>query len=129
MNFISKNSLNEYITFFGVRTGEEKWKIISENTVLLHPTYWDGVPLSILEALAMGLTVISTPVGGIPDTIKNEINGLILQENTPEKIADALSLYANNRLLLEEISSRNKKLFKEKYELNIFLEKMDNWLS
>jgi len=127
--YINKNRINELITFHGIRIGTEKWYILSKCAILVHPTYWDGVPLTILEALGIGLTVISTSVGGIPDTITNNINGTIIKENTPELLAEAIIKYFNNRSLLVNISIANKTLFNEKYKLEIFLKNMEYWFN
>lgn len=127
MNFININKLNSLITFHGILHGNSKWEIFKNCAILVHPTYWDGVPLTILEALAIGMPVISTNVGGIPDTIKDGINGTILSENTPEALSESILYYNNNRYLLPIISERNKALFKERFELSIFLQNMEKW--
>ncbi len=91
--FIEENNLKKLFTFHGIKTGQDKWDILSKCAILVHPTYWDGVPLTILEALGIGMPVISTSIGGIPDTMTNEVNGIILSENTPEKLAAAIEKY------------------------------------
>lgn len=126
-NYITDHDLSDFITFHGIKTDFDKWNLFVENALLLHPTFWDGVPFSILEALALGMPVISTFVGGIPDTINNGINGTLIIQNTPESIAEALLYYYNNRSVLMEMSIRNKRLFKEKFTLDIFLKNMNTW--
>ncbi len=123
---ISEN-IQDYVVFHGIKTHDEKWEIFSNSAILVHPTFWDGVPLTILEAMGLGLVVISTRVGGIPDTIVNKRNGFLLDENSPEKLYESLVYCYSNRDVLKEISERNKKVFAEKYNLPIFLRNMDNW--
>lgn len=127
MRFIRQNDLVDEITFHGILTGNEKWSKFEKCAILLHPTYWDGVPLTILEALSIGMPVISTKVGGIPDTINDGVNGIILSENTPDKLVEAILYFINNRKLLPMISENNKTLFKKRYDLQIFLKNMENW--
>lgn len=129
LKYIKNNSLTDMLTFHGRVTGDHKWEIISECAVLIHPTYWDGVPLTILEAMGIGMPVISTRIGGIPDTINDNTNGIILEENTPEKISGAITKYYYNRNLLIEVSKNNKSLFLEKYHLGIFLRNMADWFN
>ena len=129
MNFIRTNKLEDAVTFHGILKGSSKWEIFKKCAILIHPTFWDGVPLTILEALAIGMPVISTNVGGIPDTIKDGTNGIILSENTPDSLSQAISDYYNNRKLLSLISENNKDLFKERFDLPIFLKNMENWFN
>jgi glycosyltransferase involved in cell wall biosynthesis len=125
--FIHENKLERSITFHGILVGSPKWEIFKNCAVLVHPTFWDGVPLTILEALAIGMPVISTNVGGIPDTINDGVNGIILSENTAEILSSAILSFYNNRALLSDISAINKALFIERFELSIFLNNMEKW--
>ena len=50
----------------------------------------EGLPVSIVEALACGLPVVSTPVGGIPEAVKDRYNGLLVASGDPMDLADAL---------------------------------------
>lgn len=129
LRFIQQNNLEQTITFHGILDGKSKYEVFRNCAVLIHPTFWDGVPLAILEALAVGLPIITTNVGGIPDTIKDGANGIILTENTPELLCEAIAYYSNNRHILPVISERNKTLFKDRFELSIFLKNMENWFN
>lgn len=128
-HYIEVNGLGEMIEFHGILTGGGKWDIFNRSAILVHPTFWDGVPLTILEALAVGIPVISTKVGGIPDTIQNGVNGTILPENNPEELSKAIMHYYDNRNELLTISENNKTLFKERFELSIFLKNMEEWFN
>jgi len=127
ISYIETHKLKNLITLHGILTDEPKWDLLSRCSILVHPTYWDGVPLTILEALAAGLPVISTRVGGIPDTIKNGVNGTILNENSTEELSNVLMHYNNNREELLTISENNRALFKERFDLKIFLHNMEEW--
>ena len=129
MRFIQENQLGNAITFHGILIGSSKWEVIKKCAVLVHPTYWDGVPLTILEALAVGIPVISTNIGGIPDTIIDGTNGIILKENNSEVLSEAIIYYNNNRDLLPIISTKNKALFCERFDLPIFLKNMECWFN
>jgi glycosyltransferase involved in cell wall biosynthesis len=129
ISYIESHKLNTLITLHGILTGDSKWELLSKCAILVHPTYWDGVPLTILEALAIGLPVVSTNVGGIPDTIKNGVNGTILQKNNPEELSHALMHYNDNRQELLTISKNNRSLFTKRFDLKIFLNNMEKWFS
>ena len=63
--------------------------------VFVHPSLRDGMPNAVLEAMACGKTVIATPVGGVKDVIEDGVNGLLVNindaEGLAEKIAEALN--------------------------------------
>jgi glycosyltransferase involved in cell wall biosynthesis len=128
LNFINSNDLNEFITFHGLVTTELKWEIYQKCQILVHPTFWDGQPLVILEAMGCGLGIISTKIGAIPDTIKNKYNGIILDENTKTELYNTIKYFYDNRQKIVEISNNNIRTYNEKYTIDSFLMRMVNWL-
>ena len=126
--YIKNNNLKEFITFHGLITTTEKWSLYKSSDILVHPTYWDGQPLVILEAMGCGLPIIATKVGAIPDTLKNNYNGILLEENSAESVAKAVLYCFNNPPFLQTISENNIKTYKKKYTVNAYLSRMKNWL-
>ena len=68
---LNELNLNDYITYVGWVNGYEKNKLISTSNVFILPSYNEGVPISILEAMSYNLPIITTKVGGIPDVLKD----------------------------------------------------------
>jgi glycosyltransferase involved in cell wall biosynthesis len=71
--------------------------------VFVHPSLRDGMPNAVLEAMACGKTVIATPVGGMLDVIKDNVNGILINVNDAEqlagKVAEALSRHENRQAI------------------------------
>jgi glycosyltransferase involved in cell wall biosynthesis len=65
----------------------------------------DGLPVSIIEALACGVPVVSTPVTGIPEVVRDGINGLMVPEGDSEKLADAIQRVMLDHELLATLRS------------------------
>ena len=128
LNYLRVNNLNNVITFHGLVTTNKKWEIYKKCSILVHPTYWDGQPLVILEAMGCGLAVISTKVGAIPDTMINDYNGIILPENNPEELSKAIKTFNNDRQRIMEISKNNIKTYNEKFTIDSYILRMINWL-
>ena len=71
--------------------GAEKHHRLSHTTVLVLPSYHEGLPMSLLEAMAYGIPVIATGVGGIPDLVKHGHNGLLITPGDVTALTSALT--------------------------------------
>jgi glycosyltransferase involved in cell wall biosynthesis len=107
--------------------GIEKQKLFNSTHIFVLPTYYpnEAQPLVILEALASGCALITTTAGEIPSTVSNK-EALILNEITPENIANAIMEYINNDKMRMEKVNLGLKLYKEKYCLDIYRQ---NWIN
>jgi len=78
----------------------------------------EGMPLTILEALDVGLPIISTPAGGVVNIIKNGLSGLLTNGFSQDDIIDAVISFLNmNQEEKEKISEENRKLFTSHYSI------------
>ncbi|WP_238884685.1 glycosyltransferase family 4 protein [Clostridium sp. YIM B02551] len=75
---IRDNYLQNNIKILGWINSEEKDVLLRKTSIYILPSYNEGMPMSILEAMSYGIPVISTYVGGIPSVIKNDINGILI---------------------------------------------------
>jgi len=107
---------NEYevnITISGW-IGEEMPDYLNELKLIVVPTYGDAFPTIILEAMACGTPVLTTPVGAIPDIIKDGETGFILENNSPECIAENV-IRALNHSAHEEITHNARAMVERKF--------------
>lgn len=88
--------------------------VLNELKLLLLPSYTEGLPNIVLESMACGTPVLATPVGAIPDIIKNGENGFMLEDNSAEAIARNIerALEYNN---LEKVSKKARHLVEMNY--------------
>jgi glycosyltransferase involved in cell wall biosynthesis len=92
-------NVTNHVQILGWVTGQAKEDVLGRATVFVLPSYAEGLPVSILEAMAHGLPIISTPVGGIPDIIENGLNGRLVPPGDHQHLADAIiGLLADARL-------------------------------
>lgn len=82
-DFINKNKLNEFITYHGIVSGNKKRQLLKKSDIFMLLTTYpkEGQPISILEAMGNGMTIITTNHAGIPDIVKNERNGIVIDKN------------------------------------------------
>ena len=103
--------LNEQVLdveFLGYVRGQDKYKLFCEADYFLFPTYYEGMPVALLEAMAAGLPVISRPVGGIPDFFENGIMGYITDSKDPSVFADIIEKLIVDKKLSQSISEFNR---------------------
>lgn len=77
--------------FFGWVGKEELTRLRNESAVFCLPSYDEGVPMAMLEAMSHGVPVICTPVGGIPDIVQHEVNGLLVEPGDTKALASTIT--------------------------------------
>lgn len=65
-------------------------ELLTRATIYTLPSYNEGLPVSVLEAMASSLPIITTPVGGLPDLIENGVNGMLVAPGNVDELAAAL---------------------------------------
>ncbi|MDP2762176.1 MAG: glycosyltransferase family 4 protein [Sideroxyarcus sp.] len=89
--------LNLPITFPGLLQKKEWIELSKDYNIFINTTNFDNMPVSVMEAMALGMPVISTNVGGLPFLIENEFDGILVPPNNPEAFVNAIEdLCANN---------------------------------
>ncbi|WP_197089547.1 glycosyltransferase family 4 protein [Bacillus sp. SA1-12] len=78
------------VAFPGWVRGDEKDRLLRESDIFFLPSYNEGMPMSILDAMGYGLPIVSTNVGGIPKIVKNNYNGYLCEAGDKEGFAEAI---------------------------------------
>ncbi len=98
------------VAFTGILP-KQKWHKLSENyDIFINTTNIDNMPVSVIEAMALGLPVVSTNVGGMPYLINNTMDGVLVSVNDEVKMANEIIHLINNPL----VSIKIAKLAREK---------------
>lgn len=98
---------------------------LNDLKLLVHPSYMEGLPTTILEAMACGTPVLATSVGGVPDLIKDGETGYILENNSPETIAESVIRIINDNNL-RNISKNAKNVIDKEYSYDSALRRYVN---
>lgn len=86
--------LQNCVIFIGARTDIPV--VLKAFDVYALPSYWEGLPMVILESMASGCPIIATDVGGVSNAITNGVNGILIKPRSPVEIKDAIiDLYKN----------------------------------
>ena len=113
---VSRLGLNDKIRFLGWRN--DIACVLSTIDILLLTSRWEGLPIVILEALASGIPVVATDVGGVSELVINGINGFIEEKDACEKLAYDILLLADNRDKRLQFSGHAKKSFKKEFDIS-----------
>lgn len=107
---ISDGNLYDIVKFEGWVGGEKKLRLLNWADVFILPSYNEGLPISILEAMSYGHPIISSPVGGIPEIVKNNENGILVNPGDDEQIFKAIEYYMSDkrRIQAEGLVSKEK---------------------
>jgi glycosyltransferase involved in cell wall biosynthesis len=95
-------------------------RLLNETDVLVLPSRDETMPIAILEAMGIGKAVISADVGGINEWIRDGMNGLLVEKENPDALAEALSKGANNRDFVQRLQTAGQRTFERHFTLDRF---------
>jgi glycosyltransferase involved in cell wall biosynthesis len=103
-SLVDELRLDGEVTFAGPAFGRRKLDLLNEADVLLLPSYREGLPYALLEAMAAGLVPVATRMGAIPDVATEDVHALFVPPRDPEAIARAIAALAVDRVRLARMS-------------------------
>jgi len=114
--------LDNDIIFAGHR--DDVYDLIQAMNVFVLPSYSEGIPLAMLEAMALGIPVVATEVGGIPEVITDGINGYLIRSRKPELVAAKCLLLLNNIDLRNRLTHNAKEKIKNAFSVDVQVSKI-----
>lgn len=123
LEYIQQNDLNNRVELTGWITQDALPDYLNNIRLLILPSYTEGLPNVMLEAMACGTPVLATPVGMIPEVLTEGETGFIMKNNSPICIAENVTR-ALNSPYLEQIAENGKRFVEENFT---FEKTMNNW--
>lgn len=106
----------EFLFVVGDVRGNDKIALLTSHHIFCFPTYYgEGMPNSVLEAMAFGMPVITCPVGGLRDFFENGKMGYLVKQKVVTDIVGAIEKLINDRNMLENMSSYNHRYATERF--------------
>lgn len=106
LKLIKNLKLEESINITGVLKKEEWHKLAEDSDIFINTTNIDNTPVSVLEAMALGLPVVSTNVGGLPYLIENNIDGILVKKDDAKLMYNAIKHLLTNKDVAIEIANK-----------------------
>ena len=123
-NKIKEFNLEEHITFHGWIGEKEKDKILRRTNIFILPSYNEGLPMVLLEAMSYGIPVISTPVGGIPELVEKE-NGFLIEPGDVNSLHERIQLLFKNLEIRRIMSNSNYNKIKQNFSMEYTFNKLE----
>ena len=101
--------VRKYIQFTGSIQKSDVPTYLNKGDIFINTTNYDNTPISVMEAMACGMCVISTNVGGVPYLVNDETNGLLVPPDNPERFAQAIYRVLTDADLAYKLSSNARK--------------------
>lgn len=123
--YVQKAKIEKYVNFVGWISGEEKKRMLLNNHVLVLPSYNEGLPIAILEAISFGLPIISTNVGSIEEAVINNENGFLFTPGDVEALANSILKLFSDANLRYRMSKKSRTLAEEKFDDKKYFRRME----
>lgn len=122
-SFIRESKLQQQVQLLGAHTQAEVLERFRSAHVSVLPCTTgsdgnkDGLPVSVVEALACGLPVITTPMTGIPEVVRNGHNGLLVDDGNPTALADAMESVVRDTELFNRLRAQARSSVESQFDM------------
>lgn len=122
-NLIAKLDVGDVVSMPGPMPREELLKLYPQASVFAAPCVVgkdgnrDGLPTVLIEAMAMNVPVVSTPVTGIPEIVRDEETGLLVEPGAPQELAEAIKQLLSDRESAMQMATAGRELIESQFDL------------
>lgn len=114
-SLVKKYQLEGIAKYQGWADPEKKTNLLNLCDVYVLPSYNEGLPISVLEAMSYSLPVISTNVGGIPEIVKNRENGFLIEPGDKQGIYESIHFFLEHRNCVPDFGKKSRELVNEHF--------------
>ena len=117
--------LGDRYEFKGIVSGLRKTIAFEQSNIFLLPSFWEGLPIALLEAMSFGLVPVTTDVGAMKTVVINNMNGKIVETRSSEDIAEAIKSLAGDPEKMKRLSINARKLVFTQYNPKKYIETLN----
>jgi len=124
---IDEGGVDRNVKMLGWVTGADKLAAFTRAHIYVLPSYHEGLPIGVLEAMAAGLPVVTTPVGGIPEVVRNDVNGIIISPGDVRALSAAVLRLLGDEALRRRMSDANVDLVRTRHDAPVVAATLCEW--
>ncbi|HMS40965.1 MAG TPA: glycosyltransferase family 4 protein [Pyrinomonadaceae bacterium] len=128
-SYCDELKITDFIEFLGAVSLKERLGFFEKADIFVLPTYAEAMPMSVIEAMAAGLPVISTNVGGIPELVEDGENGFLFECGDVSVLAEKILLLAEDKNLRQKFGKKAREKARKEFDFNQYTEKLRDFLS
>ncbi|MCU0558699.1 MAG: glycosyltransferase family 4 protein [Desulfobacterales bacterium] len=118
--------LNRRLLLLGTVVGEKKERLLRKAEFLVLPSYHEGLPMVVVEAMAAGLAIVATPVGGIPEIVAPDVNGCLVAPGDVDALSTALIRLSTDSELCSAMGRKSLDVVRNKLDAADYVVRLRN---
>jgi len=118
--------IESQVEFAGWVSGQKKDDLFNNASIFCLPSYAEGFPMAILDAMSYSIPVVATPVGGITDVFQDNYHLLIFPPGNIQELSNKLKILINDSALRKDLVAHSSLVIKEKFELSRVVAKIND---
>jgi glycosyltransferase involved in cell wall biosynthesis len=114
---VVRYAISDHVIFEGAVSASRVRKILENASIFSLPSFAEGIPVALMEAMAMEIPCVSTTIAGIPELIRNEVDGLLVSPSDDVQLASALARLIDDPELRRRFGSSGRLRVQQNYDL------------
>ena len=120
-----EHALGECFHYSGVVSGQAKVDFLKRIDILAFPTYFEGLPIALLECMSFGIVPVTTPVGSIPQHVQDGENGLFIEVRNSDTIVSQVKRLNADRDLLYRLGQKAKETIFQSFSPDRYVRRLN----
>ena len=121
---INRLKIGHFVEYLGWIDENERDAILKKTDVFVLPSYAEGMPMSILEAMSYGIPVVSTTVGGIPELVVDGETGILIRPGDINSLSESIEYLILNEDIRKKFGHKGRLIIEKKHNISINIEKI-----
>lgn len=111
--YVESYKLEDDVHFLGSRTDVDD--ILNQNDIFCLISNYEGLPISIIEAMRAGIPIIASDVGGVNELVQDDVNGFLIPRGNISELIDKLKYILEHKELIKSMGEASRKIYEEEY--------------